>query len=406
MDLKITSKYLVGVSVAILMALTSCDNGIVGTGEKPKGLAQKGPFLLGSQVLIRERSAAGYGQSAVFHQTISNPLGLFDFEFRNNTFYDIEVSGQFFNEVSGEISDTPVTLTSRYFHKSSASTLNSINVLTHLVSKRIDFLVTNGESPEKAISSANEELKLQFETTMLPQHLEQLDLNHVSLYNFDGSSDTKSNSVLLFISASFMKASTLYPSSPSLQTLIDELANEMEAQGTINNDQISLLDLAAKNLNADQIESNLLDYSKQFPEIQVSVPDIRWCLDNDGDSFRNDIDPDDDGDQIPDAIDPHPYDFEIIPTQRTIDIYRNTTTPLSLDYPANAYQCHASIFDAPTHGSINGLFEYQPNLDFIGVDSFQYEIYCILPHTPSADYLSPPFSVILNIINGPASTSP
>lgn len=391
-------RVLIGVTAVVL---TACDNGIVGTGEDA-GIAQKGPFVIGTEVIIHERPAPDYSESGVYVEKITNPLGLFNFHFQPDTFYDIEVSGEFFDEVNGGISPEPLTLISRYYHKAGTNQPVSINVLTHIIHKRVDFFIANGDDPEQAIQKANNELKLQLETALLPEHLDTLDLNHVSLYNINSNYDEKGNAVLLFTSASFMKASKLYPASPSLQVLVNQLADEMEASGIIDNSNLSILDIAAKSLNADKIEENLLGYSSQFKQYDVSVPDIRWLLDNDGDGIHNDVDIDDDGDTINDDIDPHPYDFEIIPQSQTITVVNTTATTINLNFPTFPLVCNWELSSNPQHGSLTAL-DYLPNSDYVGQDQFQFTISCILANTEK--YTSPPFTVYLNVVDTLASAA-
>jgi len=383
-------------AIFTVVSLSACDNGIVGTGlDKVKGIAQKGPFLLGADVVIHERSAPDFSESATIHTKIVNGLGVFDFDFKPDTFYQIEVSGNFYDETLGAPSNEVVSLVSAYYHKDAKKSPVSINLLTHIIHKRIEFFIANGDAPETAIAKANDELKRQLETTLLPEHMDQLNLNQLTLFNINENANDKGNAVLLFTSASFMKASKMYPTSPSLQQLVDGLANEMEASGVIDNNDISILDIAAKSLNADQIEKNLTEYSRQTTGYEISVPDIRWLLDNDGDGITNDIDLDDDGDTLPDLLDPHPYDFEIIPKNQTFSVSKNTSTELSLSYPDTRFVCTWQIVSDPQHGNLIDL-SYQPNLDFTGVDQFQFVVKCILNTT--AEYTSPPFIVDLNII--------
>jgi len=403
MSLTINCKRLCICTAAIILNLTACDNGIVGTGEDVKGIAQKGPFVVGSEVVIHERSAPDYSESHVYFEKITNTLGLFDFAFKPLTLYDIEVTGQFFDENNGTISSEPLTLISSYFHTPETNKSVSVNLLTHIIHKRVNFFIANGDAPDLAIEKANNELKLQLETALLPEHLDNLDLNHISLYNFDSSNDEKGNAVLLFISASFMKASKMYPNYPSLQVIVNRLANEMETSGVIDNSNLSILDIAAKSLNADRIEDFLLTYSKQVSDYDISIPDIRWLLDTDGDSIHNDVDLDDDGDNISDDIDPHPYDFEILPTTQNFTVVKNTLTTLNVNYPIFAFVCSPKLSSSPLHGTLTD-FNYQPNSDYIGPDQFEFTINCILPSTEL--YSSPPFIVNVDVVDTIASATP
>ena len=392
-------------SVITILAclLCACDNGIVGTGlDVTKGIAQKGPFIKGASVTIHVRPAPEFVETETIHKTIDNELGLFDFQFQANIYYEIEVSGSFYDEVNGANASEPVSLVSNFFYNEGANQPVSINVLTHIIHKRIDFLIANGMAPNEALQTANDELMTQLKNSLLPSHLEKISLNQLSLYNFGDQINSEGNAVLLFVSASFMQASQMYNAAISLQEILDGLANEMETSGAVNNNDISLLDIAAKHLNADKIEANLLDYSKQAGVFDVSVPDIRWLLDNDGDGLHNDIDPDDDGDTINDDVDPAPYDFQLIASEQTISVPNDSSTELSLDYPQTDFICSPEITQAPANGSLINM-SYQPNSGLVGQDQFQYVVNCILANTDQVT--SEPFTVFLNVVD-PLSITP
>ena len=102
--------------VACLIIVASCDNGIVGTGAMPdpvptsEGIAQKGPFEIGSNVTIITRPAPDYVATSTSQVQTLDDIGNFEFTFEPDTLYEITVTGRHFNEITGAISQTPMTL--------------------------------------------------------------------------------------------------------------------------------------------------------------------------------------------------------------------------------------------------------------------------------------------------------
>ena len=120
--------------------------------DEVSGLTQKGPFLSGSKVLVREmadgRTLTQTGNS--FNGKILNDNG----EFRINArmlvsqYVMLEATGYYRNEVTGENSNSELTL----FAISDVNDRNVVNVnlLTHLEYERVVYLVTQKKMKVKA----------------------------------------------------------------------------------------------------------------------------------------------------------------------------------------------------------------------------------------------------------------
>jgi len=305
----------------MLLLMSACENGIVGTGEKPAaivgGYAQKGPFEIGSEVTIVSRPGPDYVATNTSHVQTQDGIGSFEFAFAENTLYDISITGRDFNEVTGNVSIDPISLQSSYFHERNNSTFIGVNILTHQIHKRINYLIANGLHPVAPTTQASLELQRELGSTVFDKHLDNFDFNKMTVYNLK-ESDTTANAVLLIISAAFYQQSLLYDQSPRLIDVIDYIATDLETDGiieqanspTTGDDLTSSLDYAARLLDPEKISAHLVNHSIETMGKALSVPDINFLLDNDNDGLTNNIDSDDDGDGIADIVDNQPYQWE------------------------------------------------------------------------------------------------
>ena len=120
--------------------------------DEVSGVSQKGPFLNGSSVLVREmsdgRTLTQTGNS--FNGKILNDKGEFQINARMlvSQYVMLEASGYYRNEVTGENSNSALTL----FAISDVNDRNVVNVnlLTHLEYERVVYLVTQKKMRVKA----------------------------------------------------------------------------------------------------------------------------------------------------------------------------------------------------------------------------------------------------------------
>lgn len=399
---------------AILLILNSCENGIVGTGEKPEptvtGIAQKGPFVMDSNVKIIVRPGPDYNVTDTVQVQTLDGIGSFEFTFEADTLYEITVSGQNFNEVTGELTTESIELHSTYYHDQSMQPFVSINLLTHLIHSRIKYLIDNDHyHPRQATEMARQELILGLSDVIFADHFLAYSFSNMAVYNHTGSNPV-ANAVLLFISAAFYKQSTLFENSVPLVEMINYIAADLELDGKLddvepasaNTSYISSLDLAAHRLNPDEITQHLTNYSIETTGTAIPVPDIRFLLDNDGDGITNNIDLDDDGDGFPDITDDKPYEFEIIPKPQSISTLQDVPVSIILDFNRPEEHLLKSIFVensvAPEHGIVepnSNVIIYKPTIGFTGTDSFQYVVLSV--NKINGVYRSTPGTVIINV---------
>ncbi|WP_455222963.1 Ig-like domain-containing protein [Kaarinaea lacus] len=416
---------------ACLSIVISCDNGIVGTGAMPdpvptkEGIAQKGPFEIGSNITIITRPAPNYIATSNTQVQTLDDIGSFEFSFEPDTLYEITVTGRHFNEITGEMSQQPITLKSTYYRGTDSKSFVSVNILTHLIHSRINYLISNdGLNPRDATAQASQELIEELKGVIFADHLNDFSFSNMTVYNNHADSDPEANAVLLFISAAFYQQSTLYDNSRPLGEMLTTIADDLEQDGKIDGNKtpgttvpsgdpssngpiyVSSLDFAARLLNPEAITNNLTAYSIEKTGTAIPVPDISFLLDNDADGITNDIDDDDDGDGITDANDQNPYQFEIIASQQTFTTTQDVAVNLNLQFNQpehpDSNTVYLGIVDAPSHGVLNGVYPnlvYTPNAGFNGVDSFSYTVNCITCSAIySGVYTSDTFDVTLNVL--------
>ena len=85
-------------------------DGIIGTGFNISGAANKGPFVIGSSVTVSVLSDDGEPTANTIVTKTSNDLGQFSFKLENPGPVQINVQGYHFNEITGRLSNSTLTL--------------------------------------------------------------------------------------------------------------------------------------------------------------------------------------------------------------------------------------------------------------------------------------------------------
>lgn len=130
------------------------------------GAVEKGPFLLGSSVSVTpadvqgaevagDQSDAPAGQ--VFKTETANDRGEFSLTVPYQGFATIEGTGYYYNEATGDLSSSPLTL--RAFHEvGDTDDTAHVNLVTHLTYQRVQHLIADGVDAADAIGQAEDEL--------------------------------------------------------------------------------------------------------------------------------------------------------------------------------------------------------------------------------------------------------
>lgn len=234
------------------------------------GVIQKGPFVRGSNITIHQLDENLKQVGQTYYTTTTNDLGSFKLDEKiKGQFVEIVAEGFYFNEFSGEVTDSYMTL--RALANVSEGSLVNVNVLTTLIGKRIRYLVQ-----EKSLAFANAQKQAQAEALKnvfgITQTIE--DANTLNIL------ENKENSDIL-LAVSLIVQSDL--SSAEITTLMAHIEKEIEADGTIDHPD---LDKKIKE-NAKQLyASDIAEKTKEYFGLS-ELPNFQWFLDNDGDGKVN-----------------------------------------------------------------------------------------------------------------------
>lgn len=201
-----------------LMILLSCENdtsSIVKMGLE--GVAQKGPFITGSSIQIQELNENFSPNGVSYNISTEDNFGSFNIESEIGTdFIEIISTGFFFNEVSGEVTNTNLTLRAL---SPVEEVLNcNINILTTLAKKRIVYLI-NEENRTYYTAKTQAQLEL----------LNIFSINESEFEDFekmDISENGDSNGILLAISAILQGDNTVSELSALISTIIEDIKTD------------------------------------------------------------------------------------------------------------------------------------------------------------------------------------
>jgi tetratricopeptide (TPR) repeat protein len=272
-------------SAIILMACSKSDEDVPSGDEDNRivkttitGKIEKGPFLTGSKITLYEleKELKQTGKN-IFKTETTNDNGDFVFDSKMellSQFVELEISGYFFNEVTGIRSSSQITL--NVLADVSGKDKVNVNILTHLVYKRIKNLISEGLSFPVAQKQAHKELLNVFYIANEVKNSDDIGLT-------DGNDDA---AVLLAISAILLHDKR----EAEFSEFIAKLSNDFADDGTISDsDLMGKIHLGQQNVNSIKVMDNLKSYfSEQGKTIEVQ--NIRKFIDGNGDGILDDKD--------------------------------------------------------------------------------------------------------------------
>lgn len=222
------------------------------------GHAQKGPFLMGSEVTIIELDDGLNPTGKVFFSTIEDNFGYFSFpdvEFRSN-YVQLKVEGEYYNEVIGGVNSLSEIILQSIVDISDNSTIN-INTITHLVQARTLQLVKNGMDYRSAYEQAYNELLTIF-------FLENKDFDRPESLDLC-ISDT--NGGILLLVSSIIQSNI--GSGLNFSEFLTLLANDFKDNGLIDNELIQkTIGTSGLVLDIEDIIDNL---TSRYAELGQSI---------------------------------------------------------------------------------------------------------------------------------------
>lgn len=124
------------------------------------GAVQKGPFLVGSTVLVNKLDAQGRPTDSTVVTEIKDSIGSFSFQTTSAGPVQIVASGYYFSELTGNVSNGSLTLKALLEVQSTATQTAYVNILTHLINNRVLYTHRHvaPNSHSRALSSRRHEL--------------------------------------------------------------------------------------------------------------------------------------------------------------------------------------------------------------------------------------------------------
>ncbi len=256
------------------------------------GVSQKGPFLSGTRVLVREmedgRTLTQTGNS--FNGKILNDKGEFKIKARMlvSQYVMLEASGYYRNEITGENSSSTLDL----FAITDVNERNTVNInlLTHLEYERVIYLVTQ---KRMKVSAAKKQAQKEVFAIL---HIDATDFSNSEDLNIAGASDE--DGALLAFSVVLQGNRSV----SQLSELLTKIATDMEEDGTWNNDSTrtsladwasqkelgGLMDTVRKNVTNWQLSSVVPNFEKFVHQFWTTEFGLGRCTDErDGEVLQN-----------------------------------------------------------------------------------------------------------------------
>ena len=225
------------------------------TFNQINGLVQKGPFISGTTIMIQELDA-GFNPSGRSYSLMTNDdFGSFTLQSEiTSEFVEIIATGYYFNEISGRISDGPLTL--RAISNLKSDKISNVNILTTLARNRILYLIKN---QNKSFGEA----KKQSEREILDFF--KISMDDINFNELDISKNGMSNAILLAVSAIIQGEH----SAGELSEFISKFNLDFEQDGIIQSH-----DVITKIINnATEIDINLVyaNLTKRYSDLSLNV---------------------------------------------------------------------------------------------------------------------------------------
>lgn len=285
----------------------------VGCGPKEyslEGLAQKGPFQVGSQVIVQELDARLAAEGVVYFTDTRDDFGAFSLAAKiKSPFVEVRVSGYAYDELHFSPTDGPIELRTlvpvgKAEPSEGASVHAALNLLTDLQSARLRRLMTEGMDYADAEAQSRGELLSAFglppNAATTPFH--QLDL----------SQDGEANAILLALSVTALGVANLkivnsqWPGAPGFAALLSEAQTRMRMEleftgglGAFSEDIRTAQQHLARATDQDAIMcgpcwspvSRFLAHYYESRGLEVTIPNWRPYIDGDGDGTVDHYEP-------------------------------------------------------------------------------------------------------------------
>jgi hypothetical protein len=256
------------------------------------GAVDKGPFVVGSLVTVALVDAEGNPSGEVFITHTIDDLGRFDLELRVPRYASLEATGFYYNEVTGQLSGSQISLRAFYEAVAGGRQDAFINIFTHLSYERVRTLLLAGADFDTAIRQA--ERALRRDLGVGPHDFDP-GVAGIEMNILGG--DTDANAYLLAVSAVLAQAAALRAGEhgsidSALQEVVNTLMRDLRDDGELSGERRAELRAAEEALDPVAVMDLLVARLAELGS-DAAVPDIRRIIDRDDDGFVNADDCDD-----------------------------------------------------------------------------------------------------------------
>lgn len=252
--------------IVLILSAFSCDpvveNKLI-RKDKLTGYAQKGPFITGASVSISELDSALSQTGRIYSTTTEGSSG--SFELKNielvSPFVLLKADGYYFNEITGNISQSPLTLYALSDIRDVSSV--NVNVLTHLERGRVEYLIE-----QQDLSFANAKKQAQSEV--------------LGIFSLSMSNDSVSESLSIhgktdndaeLLAISCILQGTL--TTAEMTELMAKIIADIKTDGKLNDQSLgSVLVDNARLINIPEIRQNLLTKYAENDSLNFEVPEF------------------------------------------------------------------------------------------------------------------------------------
>jgi hypothetical protein len=249
------------------------------------GAVAKGPFVQGSSVTVSPVDGLGNPSGTNYPTSTIDDVGQFNVAFNYVGPVLLTGSGYYYNEVSGALSGSSLTLKA-LANIDAAGTQNAyINLVTHLTFNRVTTLLGQGKPFADAITQAESELRaaIAVGSPTFDPGAKGSELNLLG-------GDNVAASYVFAVSSVFAEAAQLSTAQGSLDAKLQELLNTTSSAfasgGTIPAATKTALDKAQRCVQPYTVEKA---FAKRLSDLASNtvVPDIDRALDSDLDGIPN-----------------------------------------------------------------------------------------------------------------------
>jgi hypothetical protein len=245
------------------------------------GGVQKGPFVLGSSVAISPIDGVGNPTGTVFNTATLNDLGEFALEFAYLGPVSLEAQGYYYNEATGALSGSQLTLRAYHEVTTGGAQAAYVNILTHLTYGRVQTLVLGGASLAEATTQAESELR-----AGLGVGLASFTPEASGIYLSVLGGDNDSNAYLLAVSAVLAQAGVARGGDAGLQELLNVISTDLGLDGQLSDPLKAEILGVYQTLDGDAVMRALRARLAGLGSAAV-VPDLQRVLDQDLDGLVN-----------------------------------------------------------------------------------------------------------------------